>query len=317
MQLSEKPITADPAACADFRDRDLRAEGLVLAEGRLLAERLLRAARDGRPGSAGGICPAAPAPETLSGAADAASAGQAEYLKQPSPAPRFIPLRLLCVPALEDHFRPLCEGLCDIEVEPEAVCAKAAGYPFHRGALLLARRPALRFLEDLSSAELADIPSFIVLPATADPENIGSIIRSSAALGYGAIALGPGCCDPYSRKALRTSMGAAFSLPAFALRGPAALAILHGAGFEIAAAVLGQGARPLKDYRLAASASAGKRPRAALLIGNEYDGLGPEWLGPEVERLTIPMAAGSDSLNAAVAAAIFMYEVSQRAEGTD
>lgn len=274
----------DLAALSSLRDRDLRAEGLVLAEGRLLAERLLLAVREGL---------------AKDGATSAASL----------PRPRFSPLGLACVPALAERFEPLCSGLCPLIVRSEADCSKLAGYPFHRGVLALARREAPPALEEVEAARLGAARRLVLLPATVDPENLGSIMRSAAALGYGGLLLGPGCCDPYSRRALRVSMGAAFSLPLLSVSGPLCLGRLEEAGFGLAAAVLGQGASALAGWRAP--------DRLALLFGNEFEGLGPEWLPPEVARLTIPMAPGSDSLNAAAAAAVFLYALSLEQGGAE
>ncbi len=280
----------DLAAFAALRDRDLRAEGLVVAEGRLLAERLLA-------------------------------------------APRLEVLGVLCVPALAGRFEELASGRCPVLVRPEAALAETAGYPFHRGVIAAARRPSLPGLGALleggaaaagpartgfsdaqgpargglagEAAEAADPaaararPRLLLLPATVDPENMGSLFRSAAALGADAVLLGPGSCDHLSRRALRVSMGAVLSLPAFAAPGPAALAELARAGYGLAGAVLDPAARDLSDWL--------PPRRLCLLIGNEYEGLGPEWLPPIVERVTIPMEPGSDSLNAAAAAAIFMH----------
>jgi tRNA G18 (ribose-2'-O)-methylase SpoU len=281
-----KLSAAELALFAGLRDRDLRAEGVVVAEGRLLAERLLAAARrsaqGGRDGKAGSM-----------------------------PGPLFVPptsfetLGLLCVPALAEEFAGLAEGLCPLEVRPEPELAALAGFPFHRGVLAAARRGPLPRLADLGPClpdrdpRRAGPSRVVVLPATADPENMGAVFRSAAALGWDAVLLGPACCDHLSRRALRASMGAALSLPAAAIDGAGALEALHAASYGLAAAVLDDGARPLAGWTAPG--------RLALLIGNEYEGLGPDWLGGCVERLTIPMAGGTDSLNAAAAAAIFLY----------
>lgn len=262
-------MNIDLAAFASLRDRDLRAEGLVLAEGRLLAERLLLAAREPLISRAG------------------------------LPRPRFSPLGILCVPALAPRFEELSDGLCPLTVLSEAECSGLAGYPFHRGVMAAATREAPPPWEE---ARLSGASRLVLLPETVDPENLGSVLRSAAALGYDGVLAGPGCCDPYSRKSLRVSMGAAFTLPLLPLAGPPALGLLSGAGFGLAAAVLGKGARPLSGWAAPA--------RLALLFGNEYKGLGDEWLPEGVSRLTIPMAPGSDSLNAAAAAAVFLYELS-------
>ena len=284
--IAGKLSAAELAVFAGLRDRDLRAEGVVVAEGRLLAERLLAAARRSAQGGMGGAGPAGGPPFV--------------------PPTSFEALGMLCVPALAEEFAGLAEGLCPLEVWPESELAVLAGFPFHRGVLAAARRGPLPRLADLGPClgpdpdpQRAGLSRLVVLPAIADPENMGAVFRSAAAMGWDAVLLGPACCDHLSRRALRASMGAALSLPAAAIGDTSALEALRAAGYDLAAAVLDRGARPLAGW-----AAPG---RLALLIGNEYEGLGPEWLGGKVERLTIPMADGMDSLNAAAAAAIFLY----------
>lgn len=303
----------DPTLLAGLRDRDLAREGLVLAEGRLLAERLLLAAGLGRaagtagPGSAGGMAGSSRAAGT---AGLSSETGPAEALPaSPFPRPRFEALGLVCVPSLAEHFEGLAVGLCPLLVRSEAELSVLAGFHFHRGVLALARRLPLPRLEEQVFPEAGRVSRLLLLPATADPENMGSITRSAAALGYDALLLGRESCDHLSRRAVRVSMGAAFSLPAFTVEGPAVLGLLGGAGYAAAAAVLDPGAADLGLWT--------PPKRLVLLIGNEFEGLEEAWLGAGVERLTVPMAPGSDSLNAAAAAAIFLYEASRLASRGD
>jgi len=290
--------SAELAAFASLKDRELRAEGLVVAEGRLLVTRLLEAARRTAAGAGAGT--AAPRHAGAPGQ-DAASPGL--------PRPGFEAIAVLCVPSLKGEFDGMAEGLCPVHAASEEELAALAGFPFHRGVLAAARRGTMPALRDLSPAISGSASRLVVLPATIDPENMGSIMRSAAALGWDGILLGPDCCDHFSRRALRVSMGAAFSLPTLRLSDPAGLRILTQSGWSLAAAVLDPDATPLRGW-LAPE-------RLALLIGNEFEGLGPGWLtmpdqGTAAERLTIPMDQGSDSLNAAAAAAIFLYETARR-----
>lgn len=292
-----KDLTAaELAAFASLKDRELRAEGLVVAEGRLLVTRLLEAARRTAAGD--------PAPAAGSTGTVAIDAGTRKL-----PRPGFEAIALLCVPSLRDEFEGLAAGLCPVHAASEEDVARLAGYSFHRGVLAAAQRREAPLLGDLSPGALFGASRLVVLPATIDPENMGSIMRSAAALGWDGILLGSGCCDHLSRRALRVSMGAAFSLPTLRVSGPGDIGALSASGWGLAAAVLDPEAVPLRGWR--------PPDRLALLIGNEFEGLGPEWLsfpgrGGAAARLTIPMDPGSDSLNAAAAAAVFLYEASRR-----
>jgi len=77
------------------------------------------------------------------------------------------------------------------------------GFPFHRGILLAARRPEITPLP----LNAAPPESTLILWQVTDPDNLGALVRTSQALGVKRIILGPGCADPYGRKALRASMG--------------------------------------------------------------------------------------------------------------
>ena len=115
--------------------------------------------------------------------------------------------------------------------------------------------------------------------------------------------LGPQCCDPFSRRCLRVSMGAVLRAP---YRKSADLAADLDAlrdrwGVEMLAAVLDEQAVPLAGVRWPR--------RAAVMLGNEFDGLDDRWLCYCTQRATIPMARETDSLNLGVAAGIFVYEM--------
>jgi len=146
-----------------------------------------------------------------------------------------------------------------------------------------------------------------VCPNVNDPENIGAIIRLAAGFGLAGLVLGPGCADPFSRRVLRVSMGTAFSVPIVETQDlQTDLRRLHDAfGVELAAAVLDPQAEPLECYHRSA--------RMAVLFGNEKHGLDRESIDLCQRKLTIPMAAGADSLNVAMAAGIFFHYLQRRA----
>jgi tRNA G18 (ribose-2'-O)-methylase SpoU len=207
---------------------------------------------------------------------------------------------LYCVTSRLDWARSIAIPPSSIIPLPEREISSIAGYPFHRGAYALARREGERPLRELLEA-LRPGPgaTILVAPEAIDPENVGSLFRNAAALGADALLLGPKSPDPLDRKALRVSMGTALALPWARLAGPEELEDLVQSGFELAAAVLGEGA---------VEAGSWDRPgRLALLVGNEAFGLSPPWLGPCRTRLTIPMSSGTDSLNVSTAAALLLY----------
>lgn len=185
-------------------------------------------------------------------------------------------------------------------VIPQALGAELVGFNFHVGVVACGRRKPSPPLSAVLPA--ASRPwTLVVCPNCDNPENLGAIIRISRGLGVDALLLGKGCCDPFSRRVLRVSMGAAFRLPIVEARDLAAdlrwLQAEHGV--ELVATVLDPQAEPLHGARRAR--------RMALLFGNEHAGLGPEWLALCQRRLTIPMSGQTDSLNVAVAAGIFLH----------
>lgn len=131
-----------------------------------------------------------------------------------------------------------------------------------------------------------------------DPANVGAVLRSAAAFGYGGVVLAGGA-DAYSPKALRASMGGVGRLPVVrcACLAPVAQA-LQAQGLAIYAAAL-ENARPLREIL--------PQKPFGLLVGNEGAGLSAEALALADERVYIPMHNGMESLNAAVAASVLMF----------
>ncbi|MBM3781437.1 MAG: RNA methyltransferase [Acidobacteria bacterium] len=172
------------------------------------------------------------------------------------------------------------------------------GFHLHRGCLALARRPAVPSLESIEPALARCI---VVLERITNPDNIGGIFRSAAALGADLIVLGPGCGDPLYRKAIRTSMGATLEVPYVeAHTWPEALAWLRARGYCVVAlttppadATLPEWSRPVQPL--------------ALLAGAEGDGLSADARRAADITVTIPMTGRVDSLNVATAVSIGLY----------
>ncbi|HSC01928.1 MAG TPA: RNA methyltransferase [Solirubrobacteraceae bacterium] len=143
-------------------------------------------------------------------------------------------------------------------------------------------------------------PLCVYLHGVHDPGNVGAILRSAAAFGASCLALGPGTADPYSPKAVRASMGAIFSLALSRsevdqLPG-AKIALVPGAGEELWRSTLAYDRSSAKVL--------------TLMIGAERDGLPGEVVAQADHVAHIPVA--TDSLNAAMAATIALYEITRR-----
>lgn len=141
-------------------------------------------------------------------------------------------------------------------------------------------------------------PICVYLHGVRDPGNVGTVLRGAQAFGAGCVALGPGCADPHSPKAVRASMGAIFDLT---LARVADLAQLPGERIALVA----HGGEPLPGL---GGLLARSRP-LSLLVGAERDGLPPEVVAASERAVQIPAAA--DSLNAAMAATVALYELTR------
>lgn len=149
--------------------------------------------------------------------------------------------------------------------------------------------------------ENSGIPTnLLVLDRLQDPGNIGTLIRTADAAGYGGVIAVKGTGDIYSPKVVRAAAGSLLRIPIYrAACAEEAIAILHKAGKTLVAATPEGG----MDYRHAPWAGG-----TGLLIGNEGSGLSPTFEAAADIRVAIPMKNGVESLNAAVAAGILIYE---------
>jgi tRNA G18 (ribose-2'-O)-methylase SpoU len=205
--------------------------------------------------------------------------------------------------AEEDQAARLAPQLTDqtpIYVVSRRLLETTIGFNFHRGVLACGRRLPGPTVAEISGDDSTSASTFLVCPEVHDPTNLGSIIRTAAALGCQALILGERSADPFSRRVLRVSMGAALQLPIVESCNLAVdLVALRHRGFSLAATVLDPAAQPLGTFQ--------PPPKLAILLGSEGHGLAPEWLELCDRRVTIPMALGIDSLNVAVAAAVLLY----------
>jgi tRNA G18 (ribose-2'-O)-methylase SpoU len=174
------------------------------------------------------------------------------------------------------------------------------GMKFHSGVLACGVRKPPRPLENVIPRDKPHL-TLVICPDITNVENIGSMVRIAAAFGVDAMILGEQCHDPFWRQSIRVSMGAIFTLRLVQSRDLISdLKILKDDyGVQLAATVLDPVAEPLSH--------AARPPRLGLLFGSEPQGLSPVHVALCDRRLTIPMHLGTDSLNVAVATAIFLY----------
>ncbi len=201
--------------------------------------------------------------------------------------------------SLQDVLAPLEPGL-PVYVCPKSLMEPLSGYHIHRGCLALGERPAPVAVDDL----LAMVPrarQLVLLEAMTNADNVGAIFRNAQAFGVDGVVLGPRCCDPLYRKAIRVSIGATLVVP-FATTDD--LLAFKRAGFTLVALTPAPDAIDLKEF------AAGPVPeRIALLLGNEGEGLTSATLQACDLRVRISMAPGVDSLNASTAAGIALHRM--------
>jgi tRNA G18 (ribose-2'-O)-methylase SpoU len=212
---------------------------------------------------------------------------------------------------------PALESLGDALVargEPALVYVAApdvvrtvVGFDFHRGCLAAGEREPAPV-----AATLLAPPGrrfLVVLEAIANPDNVGGIFRNALALGADGVLLAPGCADPLYRKAIRVSAGGTLAVPFVQVAAwPAALADVRAAGFTLIALITRRDAVDIAAFGATRPVPA----RAALLLGNEGEGLSAGARAAADVEVTIPMAAGVDSLNVATASGIALDRLARR-----
>ncbi len=205
------------------------------------------------------------------------------------------PLRLAELEPLADHATP-------IYLVSQHTIREVAGFNFHRGLLACGRRLPFSSLEELSH-QPATGNLALALISLNDLENLGSLLRTAAALGIFNIVLNPQTADPLCRRVLRVSMGAALKMKFFNMPDPQRWfeSNQQTGHWRTVAMTLAADSIPLDQIVNDGKAS-------MIVMGNEGDGLPSSIQAACSARAQIPMAAGIDSLNVAVAGAIALYE---------
>lgn len=151
---------------------------------------------------------------------------------------------------------------------------------------------------------LPDALNFLFIPdQVRDPGNLGTMLRTAAAAGVQGVLLPPGSADAYSPKVLRSAMGAHFRLPLYGMDWEEIEAIKMRTGLKVYLAESGGGeAYTRLDWRVP----------LALIVGGEAAGASPQGRALAVQKVFIPMPGGGESLNAATAAAILLFEAARQ-----
>jgi TrmH family RNA methyltransferase len=171
----------------------------------------------------------------------------------------------------------------------EAVMRACSDTETPQGILAVAEIPRLPLPEPVTFA--------LVVDQLRDPGNLGTILRTAAAAGVELALLAPGTVDAYNPKVVRSAMGAHFRLPLRHQGWPEITSALSGLDVWLAEAEAEQPYWQV-DWR---------RP-AVLVVGGEAEGTSPEAEGFATGRVTIPMPGGAESLNAAAATAVLLFE---------
>lgn len=176
---------------------------------------------------------------------------------------------------------------------PEDVMASVSPMEAPQGAVFLCRLPE-------KQPVVAKAP-MLLLDGIQDPGNLGTMLRTADALQVPVVLL-EGCADPYSHKVVRASMGAVFRTPVVQTTWREVSAVLRQAAIPVAVTALSDRAFDIRRAPV---------QNMAVVIGSEGRGVRPEILAAADRELIIPMNGHCESLNAAVAAAIVLWQMQQ------
>ena len=189
------------------------------------------------------------------------------------------------LPRLPEHIR-------QVQV-PEDVMASISPVKTPQGVLFTCRLPQLPLPQTLTGRR------YVLLDGVQDPGNVGTILRTLDAFDADGLLLTGGCADPYGWKAVRSSMGAVFRRPIYSGTPEELVALLHRSGLPLYGAALREDTVDARqaDYT-----------RCTLAIGSEGRGLSREVLNLCGQTIRIPMSDRCESLNAAIATAVLLWE---------
>lgn len=184
-----------------------------------------------------------------------------------------------------------------IAVVPEDLMRSISPMDAPQGALFLVRAPKL------TAPEVLPGKRYLVLDGLQDPGNVGTILRTADAFGCDGLLLVNHCADPFNPKTVRATMGAIFRTPVWEVDANELLPLLTRSGLKLAATALREDTVSLPDAAL---------ERCAVIIGSEGKGVCDALLARCDTTVRIPMEPTCESLNAAMAAAVVLWELYRR-----
>jgi TrmH family RNA methyltransferase len=187
-------------------------------------------------------------------------------------------------------------GTAEVLIVPGDVFLSATMTERPQGIAALVEAPQFT-LQAIFPDEVRPHPLVVIAAGLQDPGNLGTLVRSAEAFGATGMILLPGTVSLWNAKTLRASSGSAFRLPVVALPPGEALNALRTRGVRIIAAVARGG-----------DSEADLHGPSALLVGNEGSGLPEDWIAQADTRVTIPFTGAVESLNAAIAGSVLLYE---------
>lgn len=196
---------------------------------------------------------------------------------------------VVCTPELE-HLAP---AGCRAVSVPRDLMASLSPMKAPQGVLFTCAVPALTPPERLEGR------TWVALDGVQDPGNVGTIWRSASAFGAQGLFLTGGSADPYGWKAVRSSMGAVFRLPAWEIAPEELSALCRSSGVGLWGTALREDTEDLREL--------GQEP-CVVAIGSEGRGLSEALLERCDRTVRIPMEPGCESLNAAMAATVVLWE---------
>lgn len=206
-------------------------------------------------------------------------------------------LTLICSDTAYEKLNEEIEQLANcsdkVFIVPDSLFKKMSDTVSPQGVLCLCKLP------DFSDIKVLNDGKYIALEHLADPSNVGAISRTAEALGIDGIFLSKDSCDPYSSKALRASMGALLRIPIILCDD--LIKTLKSFNFTIYGTVVDKTAKNITEIKF--------NDGSAVIIGNEANGITEETKSSCDSLITIPMSGKAESLNAATAAAITMWEM--------